>query len=221
MKTIISHITIVSQEKLWNKAWLLALATIFYNIIEGLVSVWYGLNDETIALFGFGADSFIEVVSAMGVAHMIVRMRRQGTTKRDDFERTALRITGVCFYVLTATLVLTAGYSIVIGHKPDTTIAGIVVSLVSIGFMWLLIQQKMQVGNALSSEPILADARCSRVCLRMSVVLLVSSALYALTGIGVVDALGAAVLAWYSYKEGAECFEKASKAEIGCADDCC
>jgi hypothetical protein len=32
----------------------LALITIFYNIAEGLVSVWFGLKDETFALFGFG-----------------------------------------------------------------------------------------------------------------------------------------------------------------------
>jgi hypothetical protein len=49
--------------------------TIYYNLVEGIVSVWAGAADETLALFGFGVDSFIEVISAIGVWHMIRRVR--------------------------------------------------------------------------------------------------------------------------------------------------
>ena len=54
---------------------LLAFITIFYNILEGLVSVFFRLEDETIALFGFGLDSFVEVISGVGIWHMIRRIR--------------------------------------------------------------------------------------------------------------------------------------------------
>ena len=45
-------------------SWALFLAgiTVFYNLLEGVISVWFGFNDETLALFGFGLDSFIEVL---------------------------------------------------------------------------------------------------------------------------------------------------------------
>ena len=52
------------KKELLQWAHILALITIFYNILEGLVSVFFGLEDETMALFGFGLDSFVEVISA-------------------------------------------------------------------------------------------------------------------------------------------------------------
>ena len=204
--------------KLWRAAWLLSIGTIVYNVVEGLFSIWFGLDDETLALFGFGADSMIEVVSAVGVAHMVLRLQRHGSARRDDFERTALQITGWSFYALTATLLLTAGASIVTGHKPETTVAGLVISSISIAFMWALIRAKVRVGTALASDPIIADANCSKVCLRMSIVLLVSSALFAVFSIGWIDALGAVGLSWYAWNEGRECFEKARGKE--CCDTC-
>lgn len=207
-----------TSARLWRSAWLLCLVTICYNVVEGVVSIWLGYDDETLALFGFGVDSIIEVISAIGVAHMVVRLQRHGSEHRDTFERTALRVTGVSFYALTATLVATSGLSIATGHRPETTLSGLVVSLISIAFMWALIRAKVRVGTALSSAPIIADANCSKVCLRMSVVLLVSSALYAAFSIPLVDALGALGLAWYAFHEGRECFYKARG--LACSDGC-
>ena len=191
----------LESSKLWRYAWWLSIGTIVYNVIEGVVSIWLGLADETLALFGFGADSFIEVISAIGIAHMVVRLQKHGHTDRDEFEKTALRITGFAFYALTAVLVVTSVLSVATGHAPDTTIPGVVVALISIGFMWALIRAKINIGTELNSDPIIADANCAKVCLRMSIVLLASSAVYELTGFGFVDAIGATILAWYSFKE--------------------
>lgn len=58
-----------------NYALLLSLVTIFYNMAEGVISTFFGANDETLALFGFGLDSFVEVLSGIGIAHMIYRMK--------------------------------------------------------------------------------------------------------------------------------------------------
>ena len=81
-------------------ALILSIITILYNIAEGLFSIFFGLNDETLALFGFGLDSFVEVISGIGILHMIIRMKRNPVSERDEFERTALRITGFSFYLL-------------------------------------------------------------------------------------------------------------------------
>lgn len=81
--------------RLYRWALILAFITVGYNLIEGIVSVWFGFNDETLALFGFGLDSFIEVLSGIGIVHMVMRLRQNPSAKdRDKFETTALRITG-------------------------------------------------------------------------------------------------------------------------------
>ena len=63
------------EQKLYKKAYLLSLFTIFYNIIEGVASMIMGYQDETLTLFGFRVDSFIEVISGIGIALMILRIR--------------------------------------------------------------------------------------------------------------------------------------------------
>lgn len=208
------------REKLYSTANLLAIVTILYNFIEGIISMWLGAADETLVLFGFGVDSFIEVFSAVGVWHMIRRIKANGGVSRDEFERRALRITGTSFYLLAAGLALTAVVNFIQHHKPETTFWGIVVSLVSISCMWLLIYYKTKVGKALDSVAILADAACSRACVYLSVVLLAVSLGYEITGIANLDAIGALLIAWFAWKEGREAFGKAKGLDCSCSCSC-
>jgi divalent metal cation (Fe/Co/Zn/Cd) transporter len=210
----------LTRQRLQAQASLLALLTIAYNLVEGGISVWLGLSDETLALFGFGVDSFIEVISAVGVWHMLRRISVNAGETRDEFERRALRITGTSFYLLTVGLIVMAGINLYQGHKPETTFWGIVVSLVSISFMWLLIHYKTRVGKALDSPAILADAACSRTCLSLSLVLLAASGGFELTGIASLDALGALFIAWLSWREGRESLAKATGLSCSCGCTC-
>ena len=197
----------------------LAIFTIVYNIAEGVISVILGMQDETLALFGFGVDSFIEVISGLGILQMVIRIRRNPGSSRTPFEIRALRITGTSFYLLTLGLVAGAVINISQGHKPETTFWGVIISGVSLAVMWFLYRSKIYYGKLLNSEPVVADGKCTLVCIYMSVVLLVSSGIYELTGIGWVDSAGALGLAWLSFREGKEAFEKARGKECCCAEE--
>ncbi|MGB9082496.1 MAG: cation transporter [Desulfuromonadaceae bacterium] len=214
------ELEVTERVRLVDRANLLALLTIGYNVAEGVVSMAFGAADETLALFGFGVDSFIEVISAVGVWHMIRRIRGNDGESLDAFEQRALRITGGAFYALAAGLVLTAVLNLLQQHRPETTFWGIIISLVSISFMWLLIHYKTKVGIALNSPAILADTACSRVCVYLSLVLLVSSVGFELTGIGSLDSIGALLIAWLAWKEGREAFGKARGLSCACGCTC-
>jgi len=205
-----------SANKYWNYALWLAVFTIFYNLAEGLISIFFGISDEALTLFGFGVDSFIEVMSGIGILAMVLRIRQHPDAPRSQFERAALRVTGTSFYLLAVGLAATAIYNLFTAHKPETTLPGLIISLISIAMMWLLVMGKRKVGHALNSSPILADANCTMVCIYMSVVLLASSLIYQLTGLGFIDSIGALGLIYFSYSEGKEAFEKAAG-----MDDCC
>lgn len=207
-------------QQLYRTATILALITVFYNILEGAVSVWFGAEDEAISLFGFGLDSFVEVISGVGIWHMVRRLGQGEPADRDPFEQRALRITGTAFFLLAAGLAATAMISIRQGHHPETTNWGVIISLVSIASMWLLIHYKVKVGKALNSPAILADAACTRTCLQLSLVLLVASAGYILTGIGWLDAAGTLAIALLSVREGREAFAKAKGLACGCSCSC-
>jgi hypothetical protein len=195
--------------RLYRIAMALAIFTIIYNLLEGLVSVYFGISDDSLTLSGFGADSFIEMISGAGIAGMILRIKRNSLTDRSVFEKRALRITGFAFYMLVAGLTITACYNLVTGHKPESTIPGVIISGISIVVMLVMLFMKLRVGKLLDSPAIIADAHCTRVCIYMSVVLLITSAIFEFTGIGWIDIIGTLALAWFSFTEGRECFENA------------
>ena len=103
--------------------------------------------------------------------------------------------------------------SIVQHHKPVTTFWGIVIALASIVVMTWLFISKFRVGKKLDSAPIIADANCTKVCIYMSVVLLLASLIYELTGFAYADIIGVAGLIWFSVGERREAVEKAKKSD--------
>lgn len=213
-------LAVADREMLYRRAGALARITIYYNVIEGVVSVLLGAQDETVALFGFGVDSFVEVMSGIGIWHMVRRLGGNGDVAPDPFERRALRITGSSFYILAAGLIVTALLNLYRGHAPETTLWGIVVSSISIVTMWLLARYKLNVGRALGSDAIIADAGCTRVCLYLSFVLLASSIGYEITGVGGIDSIGALGISWFALREGRESFLKARGQGCGCSGRC-
>jgi len=205
-----------SEVKLYQKAFNLSLFTIFYNIAEGAVSIMMGYKDETLALFGFGVDSFIEVLSGIGIAVMVLRIRRNAESSKNKIEVTALKITGTAFFILSFGLLAGIIMNIINKHRPETTIWGIIISLTSIIVMIWLMTAKKNVGKKLNSEPILSDSNCTKVCVYMSVVLLLSSLIYEITGFQYADAIGAAGLIYFSISEGIEAFKKAEGKSCSC-----
>src|SRR5512133_733912 len=152
------------KQKLYNQAYQLSIFTILYNIIEGVVSMFLGYEDETLALFGFGVDSFIEVLSGIGIAVMITRIKNKPASPKSSFEIKALRITGTAFYILSAGLVAGIIMNLLTRHKPETTLWGIIISLISIVVMFWLMNAKKKAGRQLNSDAIIADSNCTRIC---------------------------------------------------------
>ena len=206
-----------SVEQLYKQAWALSLFTIFYNNLEGLVSTIIGFDDETLTLFGFGIDSFIEVISGIGIAFMVYRMKKNSYTSKTKFEINALRITGTSFCLLSAGLAIGVVLNIIQHRQPETTLWGVIISLISILVMYWLVVAKKKVGKQLQSDAIVADANCTKVCIYMSVVLLLASLIYEFTGFAYADSIGTIGLIYFSIGEGKEAFEKAK----GKSCDCC
>lgn len=207
------------ERKLYNTAYLLSIFTIVYNVLEGVISMLLGYQDETLVLFGFGVDSFIEVMSGIGIAVMISRIRQNQESPKSTFETRALQITGTAFYLLATGLLAGIVVSIVNHHAPETTVWGVVIALISIAVMVWLMNAKKKIGRQLNSEPIVADANCTKICVYMSLVLLAASLIYELTGFAYADVIGTTGLIYFSISEGKEAFEKAKGKACSC-DHC-
>ena len=198
------------ENKLYKLAYILSIITIVFNLAEGLVSVFFGYEDGTLTLFGFGVDSFVEVISGIGIYAMILRICKHPDSDKQRFEKTALRTTGISFMMLSAGLAFGAVNNIITGHKPDTTISGAIISIVSIIIMSLIVYNKFRIGKKLGSEAIIADGKCGMVCIYMSLVLLLSSLIYMFTRNGLIDIIGTIGLIYFSVREGREALSDSS-----------
>ncbi len=176
--------------------WLCGL-TVAYNLLEGLVSMHFGWADDSVALFGFGADSFIEVASALLV---LWKLMDHGSLAR---ERTAALGIGGLFVALGAGIAGGAVLQLAARRHPPTTLPGVVISLLSLAFMLYLWRAKLRAARALDSAALAADAACSRACLQLSAVLLAGSlAFLASPALWWADAAAALVLALLVAREG-------------------
>jgi divalent metal cation (Fe/Co/Zn/Cd) transporter len=97
-----------------------------WNVIEGLVAVGAGLAAGSVALVSFGADSSIEVLSAVG---LLWRLRTAGPDatelEESDAERKALYVVAASFFLLAAYITVESILSVVSGEQSDSSAIGL------------------------------------------------------------------------------------------------
>lgn len=181
----------------------LAVFTVAYNLAEGLVSMGFGWADESLALFGFGADSFIEVGSALIVLWRLMETKGGCAATRLKKERRATLGIGALFLLLALGTALGAVFQLRARQHPATTLPGLIVSSLSLLFMVWLWRAKLRAARALDSRSLAGDAACSRVCIQLSAVLFLGSLLFAVVpGLWWADAGAALVLSGFIAWEG-------------------
>jgi divalent metal cation (Fe/Co/Zn/Cd) transporter len=188
------------QNKLIHTARWLSFLTIFYNVLEGLISIYFGIEEESLSLLGFGLDSFVEVASASIV---LLKLQNDNPNQTLARERRATFWIGVLFLLLASSIMGSSAYKLWIGGAPETTVPGIVISLISLGFMFYLYRAKLSVGFKLDSATIMADARCSLACIKLSFILLAGSLLFFFFPfLWWLDSVAATVLSLFIFLEG-------------------
>jgi divalent metal cation (Fe/Co/Zn/Cd) transporter len=154
--------------------------TLAWNSLEGAIAVVAGAAAGSIALVGFGIDSFIEVTS--GTA-LLWRMSVDADVhRRERNERLALRIVGACFLALAAYIAFESARDLLQRNLPERSLPGIILACASLLVMPLLARAKRKVGIALGSQAMNADARQADFCTYLSAILLAGLLLNALFG---------------------------------------
>lgn len=197
---------------------LLAVVTVVYNVIEGLVSMGFGASDASMALFGFGADSFIEVGSALLVLWRLKAGEGCAATRLRR-ERKATRGIGILFLLLAVGIAVGSIAQLITHCHPETTLPGVLISLVSLSGMAWLWRSKQVAATALDSHTLKGDAACSLACIQLSAVLFLGSVLFLLwPALWWVDAVAALVLCGFIAKEGLQGIQAAARPDFdgGC-----
>ena len=174
--------------------------TIAWNSIEGLIAVIAGMVAGSISLVGFGVDSFIEVTSGSA---LLWRMSLDADAhRREDIERRTLRIVGGCFLALAAYVAYEALLDLAEQEAAAHSLPGILLACVSLVVMPLLSRAKRQVGTAMNSRAMHADARQTEFCTYLSAILLGGLLLNSLLGWWWADPVAALAMVPIIAKEG-------------------
>ncbi len=176
--------------------------TLGWNGGEAAAAMIAGIVAGSVALVGFGLDSLIEVISG---AALLWRLRRDlNPGARENAERAALRIVGVCFLVLATYVAVDSLRSLLWRKAPEHSIAGVVVAIGALVAMPLLGRAKRDVALRLGSRAMRADARQADFCFYLSAILLAGLALNLVLGWWWADPGAALAMAPLIGKEGVD-----------------
>ncbi len=210
---------VAGREKWIRRAMTLSWFTVAYNILEGIVSIFFGVSEGSFALLGFGADSLIEVGSASLIIWRFKDEQGLATTTVEVREKRAVLGIGILFVLLAAGTTVGAVFQLYGGSHPETTMPGVVISLLSLSFMFYLWRAKVEVASRLGSLSMKSDASCSLVCIKLSVILFAGSLLFVLAPrLWWADSTAAIVLSIFIGREGWNIIQAARR---GGAGHCC
>lgn len=178
----------------------LEYVTIAYNSLEGWIAIIAGWLAGSIALVGFGVDSAIEVASG---AALLYRLHSDADLRRrEQTEKTALRIVGSCFIALAAYVAYESAIRLLRREPPEESLPGIILAAVSLVVMPLLARAKRRVAREISSDAMAADAKQTEFCMFLSAILLAGLSLNAALGWWWADPIAGLVMVPLIAQEG-------------------
>ena len=180
--------------------------TVAWNAVEAIVGFIAGWHASSVALFGFGLDSMIEVTS--GFAALWRMASDSDPEARQQSEHYAQRVIGICFAGLAVFILYESVRDLIYRQVPEHSAAGIVLACAAMIVMPLLSRAKKNVGRQLSSGAMKADAKQSEFCGYLSAILLVGLVLNAQWGLWWADPAAALVMVPIIGNEGIRLIRK-------------
>jgi divalent metal cation (Fe/Co/Zn/Cd) transporter len=209
-----------ARPALLRRAVRLELLTIGWNIVEGVVAIAAAVAAGSVALLGFGIDSFVESASGAILLWRLLEERRTTDEARiERVERRARRLVAASLVLLAAWIVLDSVTSLLAGERPEASAVGIVLAIVSLLVMWWLAREKRRVGMALGSRAMTADAFQTDACFWLSVFLLVGVGANAALGWWWADPVAALAMTAFILREALEAWRGEDDADETDDDD--
>jgi divalent metal cation (Fe/Co/Zn/Cd) transporter len=192
----------------------LAWLTIGWNTVEGVVAIASGAVAGSIALIGFGVDSFVEVFAGSVILWRLAQERHGGHVS-EAAERRAVKLIAATFLALAVGIAVESFRKLFGAEHPDPSTAGIVLTIVSLIVMPLLARAKRRVGREMGSRAVVADATETTLCVWLSAIVLVGLLLNALFGWWWADPIAALGIVYIAGREGIRHWKSEE------LDDCC
>lgn len=184
--------------------WLVVL-TMAYNLVEGAIALFAGVAAGSIALVGFGFDSYLELAAAGALLWRLrVEARGAGPEEVERTERRVHRVVGATFVALALYVALQSLWVLWRRELPDESPIGIALAVASLVIMPLVAWGKLRAARELASPALRAEARETLACSYLSFTLLLGLAANAAAGWWWADPAAALLMVPWLVKEGLE-----------------
>ena len=197
----------MDRTRLLRRGVWLEVATVGWNLIEGVMAMSAGILASSVALISFGIDSFVETASGAVVGW---RLRAELRGRADEeaveqMERRAGRVAGTLLMGLAVYSVIDAGRRLLgYGEAAQESRVGIVVTVAAVIVMPFLGWGKLRTAGALSSGALRADAYETIACSWLSATTLAGLVLNAMFGWWWADPMAALAIVPLVVREGLE-----------------
>ncbi len=176
--------------------------------VEAIASVATGLVAGSFALIAFGADSFIELISAYTVTDHLRKnepdtLDTESTAHHDE---KATLVTSFLLFILIPIIAVGATATYLSGVRPEASPPGIAVAIAASIVMPYLWIEKRRIGREAKCVPLSLDAVESATCFFMSLALLGGLLVEYFLGIFWVDYVATAIILAFIAKEAFESF---------------
>jgi divalent metal cation (Fe/Co/Zn/Cd) transporter len=201
----ISEVRNVSRRQLLTRGLRLEYLTVGWNIVEGAISIIAALAAGSVALFGFGFDSFIETLSGL---ILIWRLRAEMHTRDlaviQQLDERAHKLVGLSLFLLGIYITFDAVKTLITQERPEPSLVGICITTLSLVVMFWLAREKRRIAHALDSRALEADSFQTTACFWLSLITLVGMSLNAIWGWWWADPVAALGMTWFLIREGRE-----------------
>ncbi len=198
----------LARPALLRRALGLEYVTVGWNLVEGVIAITAALAAGSVALLGFGIDSFVESTSG---AVLIWRLRAERGARDHEaverIERRARKLVALSLFLLAAFIAFDAVTTVVAQERPDPSPVGIALTSLSLAVMWWLARAKRRTAIALGSRAMEADAFQTTACWWLSLIVLGGVGLNTLLGWWWADPLAALGMTYFLVREGREAWE--------------
>jgi divalent metal cation (Fe/Co/Zn/Cd) transporter len=182
--------------------------TVSWNVVEGVLAVAAALAAGSVALLGFGLDSFVETASgAIIVWRLLAEQRATDHERIEAVEHRAQRLVAASLVGLAVYIVYDAVTTLLAGERPDASPFGVLIAALSLGVMWWLARAKRRTAIALGSRAMQADAFQTTACWWLSLAVLVGVGFNTAFGFWWADPVAALVIPVFLLREAREAWE--------------
>lgn len=169
--------------------------TLAWMLVEFGVSAYAAVTAHSPVMLAFGSDSLVELLSAVVVL-------LQWIPNISISERSATRTAAVLLFVLALVVTGTTLVSLVLRLRPETSFAGIGITIAALLAMPVLAWLKRREARRCGNTALAADAAQSATCAYLALIALVGLAVNALFHIAWFDSAAALVAIPILIKEG-------------------